>query len=451
MSFKERPYPDTLRNLYSRALTSPNELSKAIRMWVILKTIYGENNDELKLILNSSFTYADWRDSFFGKTKIHQQEKAVDVHDSNCFCGKTIQDWLFEGDNAVHISKWQKTIERTVVKNWNLQIRPFACTRRSIQNSFKELVEHQWLNKEGDRYIKLEQLPEISADCDREHGVDTLRFISEDIADITGNYFEPINDISRFFIHVEYIPSNESLDRIEDYQNILKAIWSKTLVNPIQITYKSATFHNNKCLDYIVYPVCIYYYRRAPYLCAYGKTPHNSNTLQWYNYRLDNITELAELTWHDSIVPIELKNQCKDLHPEDSNYNPEYIKEQLGEAFGFDFYLDSETMLLRFEKEFSDRYIYNTERHPTFTHLSSIKEVEKFLNKSNCSPLEKTALIKKIKQYPDDTYYTMNYRQGDNNVIWRLRTWGAKVEVLYPISLRQTMINDIRAANKIYQ
>ncbi len=108
-------------------------------------------------------------------------------------------------------------------------------------------------------------------------------------------------------------------------------------------------------------------------------------------------------------------------------------------------------MLLRFEKEFCDRYIKKTERHPTFTDLSSIKDVENFINKSNCLPAEKTKVLQKIKQNPQDAYYTMEYRQGDKNVIWRLRTWGAKVEILYPASLRKTMIEDILAAHKIYQ
>lgn len=62
MSFDYLPYPSTLRDLYPRALNSLNELAKAIRMWVILNTIYGEARSNLKLILNNSFTYAEWRD-----------------------------------------------------------------------------------------------------------------------------------------------------------------------------------------------------------------------------------------------------------------------------------------------------------------------------------------------------------------------------------------------------
>lgn len=38
---------------------------------------------------------------------------------------------------------------------------------------------------------------------------------------------------------------------------------------------------------------------------------------------------------------------------------------RIGEAFSFNFYLDSETVLLRFEREFCDRYIKDTESHPT--------------------------------------------------------------------------------------
>ena len=448
MSFNYLPYPETLQSLYPRALTSVTELSKAIRMWVILRTIYGNENDSLKLISNKDWTYAEWRDRFFNGAKIHQQEKTIEkIHDSNCPCAKTLHNWLFDGDSGVEQDKWQETLAKTNFSNKLSAKRPFACTRRSVQNSFQELVEKNWLGKNGDRYTKLEQLPNISINNNRKYDAENLKFIGEDIAEITGNYFEPINNISRFFIHVEYIPSVNTIDRVGDYQNILKNIWLQTLIPPVKLNYKSASFHNDRTFDYIVYPVCIYYYRRAPYLCAYGQTPVKKNVLDWYNYRLDKIIELTELTWQDSQIPSELKKCEKSNNP----YNPEYIQEQLEEAFGFDFFLDSETMLLRFERDFGDRYIKNTERHPTFTHLSSVENVKKFIEKSHATPPEKAKLIAKIKQCPHDAYYTMDYRKDDKNVIWRLRTWGAKVEVLYPSSLRQTTIDDIQAAYKIYQ
>ena len=448
MSFDYLPQPNILCSLYPRALNSLNELAKAIRMWVILNTIYGEATNSLKLILNNSFTYAEWRGRFFKQAEIHQQEKSVSLHDENCFCAKTIHDWLFNSDNYVDKAKWQETLKQINFGDKFHEKRPFSCTRRSIQNSFTELVSRQWLGKKGDRYSKLEQLPQLDRIGDQEHNVKTLKFLREDIAEITGNYFEPINNVSRFFIHVEYVPSGNAIDNVGDYQDRLKNIWSKTPVNPIEIFYKSASFHHEEALNYVVYPVCIYYYRRAPYLCAYGQTPQNSNVLQWYNYRLDRITQLKELTWKDTVVPAELKNQWKRQH---HKFDPEYIQEQLEEAFGFDFYLDSDTMLLRFEQEFCDRYIKNTQRHHTFTHLSSPQAIQNFLKQNCASSAEKSTIRHKLAQYPQDAYYTMKYRQGDNNVIWRLRTWGSKVEVLFPTDLRNTIIQDIQAANKIYQ
>ncbi|NEO41129.1 MAG: TIGR03985 family CRISPR-associated protein [Moorea sp. SIOASIH] len=60
-------------------------------------------------------------------------------------------------------------------------------------------------------------------------------------------------------------------------------------------------------------------------------------------------------------------------------------------------------------------------------------------------------LLAHIDQYPDAAYYTLRYRQNDNNVIMRLRAWGSKVEVLFPRELRQSMKQDIEQTWQLYQ
>ncbi|RMG05700.1 MAG: TIGR03985 family CRISPR-associated protein [Cyanobacteria bacterium J055] len=51
---------------------------------------------------------------------------------------------------------------------------------------------------------------------------------------------------------------------------------------------------------------------------------------------------------------------------------------------------------------------------------------------------------------PSDSYYLIKYRIGDNNVIMRLRAWGANVEVLFPSDLRDKMRSDLEKLWKRY-
>ncbi|MBE9176702.1 TIGR03985 family CRISPR-associated protein, partial [Synechocystis salina LEGE 06155] len=52
---------------------------------------------------------------------------------------------------------------------------------------------------------------------------------------------------------------------------------------------------------------------------------------------------------------------------------------------------------------------------------------------------------------PTHSYYRMDYRVDDNNVIMRLRAWGPNVEVLFPLQLRQRMADDSKTMATLYQ
>ncbi|WP_364301474.1 TIGR03985 family CRISPR-associated protein [Moorena sp. SIO4A5] len=72
----------------------------------------------------------------------------------------------------------------------------------------------------------------------------------------------------------------------------------------IKNIYNSACLNKNK--QYTVYPVCLYYYHRAYYLCAFGQRPErteNQPPLGWYNYRLERITEFKKLSWDTPNFP----------------------------------------------------------------------------------------------------------------------------------------------------
>jgi len=65
---------------------------------------------------------------------------------------------------------------------------------------------------------------------------------------------------------------------------------------------------------------------------------------------------------------------------------------------------------------------------------------------------EKSQLLKVFySRSPEDIYCRVNYRTDDNNVVMRLRAWGANVEVFLPWSLRSQMAKDIEDIRKLYQ
>ncbi|NES67198.1 MAG: TIGR03985 family CRISPR-associated protein [Okeania sp. SIO2D1] len=81
------------------------------------------------------------------------------------------------------------------------------------------------------------------------------------------------------------------------FREKLKEIWHSQPIPPIKITYVSARNFQDRQddeEDYIVYPVCLYYSQRAPYLFAYGQTlkDYSGTRIDWYDYRLDRIKSL---------------------------------------------------------------------------------------------------------------------------------------------------------------
>jgi CRISPR-associated protein (TIGR03985 family) len=112
-------------------------------------------------------------------------------------------------------------------------------------------------------------------------------------------------------------------------------------------------------------------------------------------------------------------------------------------------------MLLRFNRDFSDRYIQDTERHATFEPIDfktakNLLEQQSKLKPSSAKG-QKEQLIKILNRNTEDPLYQMDYRVGDNTVIMRLRAWGPNVEVIYPWSLRQRMKEDMEQTWRLYE
>lgn len=496
-------------------------LPKTVRLWVILRSLYGEDGDEVRLNLREQFTFEEWRNQFFTQAdpncKEHHSEKVYHkrdeippLHDPDCHCAKTLSDWLFDKNSSLTISKekWQESFLQIYPTMTKAQLEPFLAsgnfagtvavpqkwqpkykavkasskrpskatntyvppfpngrlfgvTGKNLEFDFKTLIEMGWLEVADSKgaskkhYQKVKKYPPLDS---FNLNTTTANFISQpDFSEIADNYFQPINGIQRFFMHVDYVVSKEAIDKIRVWQDELKRMWEKTPIPPTSIVYESASLSRQG--KRIVYPVCIYYFQRAPYLCAFGQQPKHKEIINWYNYRLDRIQSLEELSWDREQVPDQLKQKCLHQQPP----LPEDIQVKMAQAWGFDFYQPSHKMLLRFERDFHTRHIAKTFRHDTFTFLDTQDKFRKFIREYAPNKLEKQQLEEILHSLPvqaDDignpyAYYSADYRIDefnliDNNVMMRLRAWGPKVEILLPGDLRERMAKDIQETWKLY-
>jgi CRISPR-associated protein (TIGR03985 family) len=226
----------------------------------------------------------------------------------------------------------------------------------------------------------------------------------------------------------------------------LKEIWHQSRISPIKISYVSARNfqrYQDEGEQYIVYPVCIYYSHRAPYLFAFGQNPRDESKIDWYDYRLDRIQSLQKLKWDEINIAGFSPKIC-------DSKTPQLIESLRAQAWGFDFYKPHEVLLLRFDRYFHSRYIEGTEREEIFKQIP-YKHAENLIK--NCgskSEFKQVTLAAIQARSQSDIYCQVNYRVGDNNAIMRLRAWGPEVEVFLPGELRERMAKDIEKIRSFY-
>jgi CRISPR-associated protein (TIGR03985 family) len=423
-------------------------LNKATRLWTSLRSLYGpetQNSYFLTIpadkIINGAFSCATWYREFDIDRQLEQTP---------------LSTWLFNDFSSSFEENWQKSVQQYYQLDRSqleqiLVFLPFKISDRSIRSDFQDLVIQQWLKRSGKAYQKISssELRDLVdsltstkaqiAPAEVEFG-----FLHEELSILADNFYRPINEQRRFFILNDYIVPQGALDLVEDWQARLKTIWERAEVPPIKIRYRSASLGITD--DYVVYPVCIYYYQRAPYLCAFGETPRQKEPIWWYNYRFDRIRSLTELKWTDNLVPAALKQdyKLKKLRsPEDSQL-------LLGEALGFDFYQPKATILLRFNSDFDRRYIKNTVRHPEFKPIE-ISAAERSITTAKLPQNRQAQLMKILQKFPTDAYYQVASRLEENNVVMRLRSWSPNVEVILPWDLRTRMKKDLSQSWEMYR
>jgi CRISPR-associated protein (TIGR03985 family) len=457
--FLASPQVELLKRLVPNSLKQ--SLPKAVRLWVILQFLYGDRTSEE---LPDRFTYKDWETLFF--TASHQVGRDVmpPPHDPTCACAQSLEYWLFEPEFGVDHASWSQTfcaafdidlaaLERLLSKHDRL----FAVTGRSLENDFEALVKIGCLEfqtkpdgkSSRNGYRKVETLPAILADREA-NGVFTTaaEFIQTDLSEFVDSLAQPIQGVQRFFLHAEYVVANRLSDRVSDYQAQLKDSWNQAETAPMYLKYRSAREFQEE-FHWIIYPVCVFYYQRAPYLFGYGyqvddRPPSTPLKLEWYDFRLDHIERMQSLEWSDSRL------QPTFLTQRQQPPMPEQIHRSMSETWGFEFYRPADCLILRFDRYFYANYIEPTERAAIFT-IMRLPEVVAQVGK--CPNLEQRRELQQIlsQRSAADIYCRINYRVDDRNILMRLRAWGPNVEVISPYGLRQQISGEIQQLALLYR
>lgn len=431
--FEDLPQVELLQWLARGSLKQ--NLLRAVRLWVWLQSLYGHG----RLNLHEPFTYAQWRGAFFSPTHPKNEVNPA-LHDPACACAKTTADWLFTPQTGLLARDWQQSVQRQGMDTQGieacLQKRLFAVTRRSLFADLQILHELNWLTSSEGGYRRVQFFPSRPLTVAPVEPLEffELGFLHPKLEAIAESLAQPVADVQRFYLEVDYIVPSQR--RLERWLEQLKAIWETQPVPPLKLQYQSAKVGVTTC---VVYPVCLYYAQRAVYLCGFGQTPLSGD---WYHYRLDKIEQMEPLGWDDAALPRLLRQRQTTLP------TPEYIQSQMREAWGFDFYLPVQLLLLRFEQDFHARYINGTFRHQTFERLSYAQVLQVIKQRPQSEREQLLAIVQRRSE--QDAYYQVRYRMGDTNVGLRLRAWRPKLEVLLPWKLRQQMAHEVELEQAFY-
>ena len=447
-----------------------NRLQRSMRLWVLLHWFYSWESPARES-LPQPFVYTDLRDRLFAPTHPRSDQLSVEellshCHDPACVCHKSLQDWLMNENQD--IQQWSEKVTQMTGLNTaeltaQLQQRPFATVHRSLRDDLKQLKKLGWLQsfKSGRyRFCASQDWPTPPVTID--HGLnfsqlssaqtwellkvlESVSFIQPNLDIAVNALWEQVIDYrpssgklgtepqQRIFVHLDYILSDETQDRVDTYQEQLESLWHQHEGGVIQ--FKSWVAAQEREVQITTYPVCLHYARRAKYLTAYGIDPDGQ--FGWHNYRLDRITSkrFKVLAWGDPEIPQQLKADWRSGRLP----LPEQVRSQLDAAWGFNFYLPSALLIIRFPARFARWYVNDTVRHPTFQPVS-YKSLPQLICQEIQSQEEQEKLLQIIKQRsPKDTYYKAWIRLGDINVLMRLRDWRPNGEVIAPLSVRQTL------------
>lgn len=453
-SFDYPPTLELLDDLVPGVLGQKGNLLKAVRLWVILRSLYGDRELELPGEGGGWFSSAQWRDAF-----LHPDHRT-----------QPLQQWLFTESTGLDQQQWeQRFVKRYGKMTLDTVSPPFQIDDRTLRNDFATLEKLGWLQATGTgsqrRYCKVSHLPELPWIAPPAE-LSTVHFIPNDLAIVVDHFPQPINGIQRFILDVEYIIPQSVSHQVERILQDLKQLWHQHPVPPVRLTYRSIRYYETE-FELITYPVCIYYFQRAPYLFAFGQTPpqladHHPTTPNWYDYRLDRILALQPLSWDDRALPASWLPKSHSAKPAKQRSTPlprlfiektpDFVEQEVAAAMGIEIHRPIEPLLLRFERYFYGNYIANTERARLFSEMGFEQAEKRFQADPDIQAqgLSLGHLFSDRPRHKGSVFCLAHHRSGDNNVVMRLRAWGPNVEVLLPLSLRQRMADDTQETWKLY-
>lgn len=460
--FSYPPTPEILEWLALGRLG--DRFNRSIRLWVLLKYFYGERN-KLAAKLPKNFSYIDFREEIFSpehplSDRLTTEQIKTECGDKNCICKKSVKELIKVEISPLSIKEWQQKItDKMGGEVIEIEQRPFATVHRTIRDDLKYLAKLGWLkqSKAGEYYCQQQkdwpQPPIEGWDTSKLSSTQTWQLLNilESVSFVQPNLelareslWETITHQQsrpelnnqpqkRIFIHLDYILSDENQERVDDYQQQLEDLWHQSSGGVIK--FETWKVKEEKTIEVIVYPVCLHYARRAKYLTAYGTDPYGK--FGWHNYRLDRIAseKLTILEWGNPQIPKKLSELWKqgELPTVDD------VEEELEKAWGFNFYLPRDLLIMRFEPKFARGYVDNTVRHSTFKPIK-YQSLSNLVQKKVKNSQDRQQLLNIIKaRSPQDSYYWGWIRNEDINVLMRLRDWRPKGEVIAPISIREKL------------
>ncbi|GAC1460723.1 MAG: hypothetical protein NVS2B14_08200 [Chamaesiphon sp.] len=484
-SFIYPPSPEILQWLAAGQLV--NRLQRTVRLWVLLNKLFGSETN-WAVELPHTFSYPELRSLLFAANHPSSDKKSAkqlksECSDRTCICHQTLFSYIFAPGTYQIEAEWRSQLIHQIGLSpteleRQMQQCPFATVHRSIRHDLRYLGKMGWLQQlSSGRYqchsprewpippfqtsagfadhISITYLSKPQS-WELMRVLESISFVQPSLELIVNSLWEQLSSMTpslqppeaepaqRIFIHLDYILSPEMQDRVDTYQEQVEQLWHRPPGGIVQFEY---WVNESQKVQVIVYPVCLHYVRRAKYLSAYGFDP--TGQLAWHNYRLDRIASdrLTVLAWGDPRIPKPLK----EMWHTGQLPTPDRIQSELELAWGFNFYLKRELLIMRFPPAFARWYVDNTFRHPTFKPIA-YEQIPALIHQQVPDLQERQQLLKILKnRKPMDNYYQAWIRSGDINVMMRLRDWRPNGEVIAPLSIRQCLMEEAAQELAHYQ
>jgi hypothetical protein len=215
MSFNYEPSVEVLQALVKKPLYEKDMLAKALRIWVISRTLYGEGANSLNLSLDSSFSYSDWHKAFFKQSEFHPNNDnriQLEIHDPKCPCAYTIIDWLFKNpDFDIDESQWCndfKSLKKKGKKMDGEELNKLLHPEKTV--AFKEVTQKKALLKKEYPKVPEESINLLFKIINQE--ISKNQEFSEDIKQEIYQRFSVISQQSLDDIFQEYIKTRSERD-----------------------------------------------------------------------------------------------------------------------------------------------------------------------------------------------------------------------------------------------